>query len=243
MPRGRSASSVMPSTSSGGCSQPDLREHLARSRRRAGRRCSGRRRRTPARAAVRARASCALDGARRRAVGREDARREREVGQIVVELRLEGLLGLGDAVVHLVDQLPVKQPREHRQRREHDHGRQRDQRGELGADGRAGEAASATVIVSEGEVPLATWISWSAARRVVLPDGVRAGKRARARRRHRAGRRVRTPCPTGVPLEDAGDLRAPAGPRRHPRPRQRARAAPSGRASRRRRARPRPRAA
>ena len=44
--------------SSGGCSHADLREHVARSRRRGGRRCSGTRRRTSARGDARAPASC-----------------------------------------------------------------------------------------------------------------------------------------------------------------------------------------
>jgi hypothetical protein len=82
----------------------------------------------------RARRVLRLDGARRRAVGREDARREGEVIEIVVELRLERALGVGDAIVHLVDELPVQEPREDRQRRQHDHDRERNERGQLRSD-------------------------------------------------------------------------------------------------------------
>ena len=86
------------------------------------------------------------DGARGGAVGGQDARREREIAEIVVELGLEGALGVGHAVVHLVDQLPVQEPREHGQRREHDDHRQRDQRGELGPDGREAEAHEGVIV-------------------------------------------------------------------------------------------------
>ena len=54
--------------------------------------------------------------------------------EIVVELRLKGPLGVGDPVVDLVHELPVQQPRQHGQRREHHDDGQRDERRELGAD-------------------------------------------------------------------------------------------------------------
>ncbi len=80
------------------------------------------------------------DCAGRRRVEDEDARRERQDGDVVVELLLETSLGAGDPIVHLVDQLPVENPRQDGERREHDHGGKRDERRELGADGReAGE--------------------------------------------------------------------------------------------------------
>jgi len=77
-----------------------------------------------------------LDGAHRRRVHRQHARGERLVGEVVVELLLEPLLGAGDAVVHFVDQLPAQKPREHEQRGQHRDGDQRDERRELGANGR-----------------------------------------------------------------------------------------------------------
>jgi len=51
-----------------------------------------------------------LDGANGRRVHRQHARGERLVGEIVVELFLEPPLGAGDAIVHLVDQLPAQKP-------------------------------------------------------------------------------------------------------------------------------------
>ena len=75
------------------------------------------------------------DGSDRRRVVGEDARREREIGDVVVELRLEGAFGVRHPVADLVDQLAVQQPREDRERRQHHDDRQRDERGQLGADG------------------------------------------------------------------------------------------------------------
>ncbi len=76
-----------------------------------------------------------LDGTDGRAIVREDAGRERQVRDVVVELGLEGALGVGHATADLVDELPVQDPRQDRQRREHHDDRQRHERGELGADG------------------------------------------------------------------------------------------------------------
>ena len=78
----------------------------------------------------------ALDVVGRRRVHREHARGEGLVGDVVVELLLEALLGAGDALVHLVDELPAQEPRQHQQREQHRDGRERHQRGELRPDGR-----------------------------------------------------------------------------------------------------------
>jgi hypothetical protein len=75
------------------------------------------------------------DGTVHVAVGREQRRREAQVHDVVVELGLVGLLGVLDAVVDLLQELLVQQPREQRQRR-HGHGdRQPDESEELRADG------------------------------------------------------------------------------------------------------------
>ncbi len=98
-------------------------------------------------------ASCCARAASRAVMAREvapsaDRMREARVRslEIVVELGLEGALGVGHAVVHLVDQLAVEQPREHRQGREHDDHRQRDQRGELGPDGREAKSHEGLIV-------------------------------------------------------------------------------------------------
>ncbi len=75
------------------------------------------------------------DGAMHVGVVRQERRREAQIDDVVIELGLVGLLGVLHAVVDLLEELFVQEPRKQRQRRHRHHDRKPHEREELGADG------------------------------------------------------------------------------------------------------------
>jgi hypothetical protein len=75
-----------------------------------------------------------LKGARGGAIGRENPRGQGQVSNVVVELGLELTLGTADPIVRFVDELPVQQPRQDRERGEHHDRRKQDKSRQLRPD-------------------------------------------------------------------------------------------------------------
>ena len=150
----------------GGSVAPDLRDEVAVARRRAARRCR-----------VDGEEEARLLCARRRVVGgdgvapasRASTRAASDTSsEIVVELGGERLLRVAHAVVDLVEHLPVQEPRQDRQRREHHDDRERDERRQLRFDQ---SQSREHLAIGEGNSPSA--------------DHVRAiGRAGRVRSRH-----------------------------------------------------------
>jgi hypothetical protein len=75
-----------------------------------------------------------LKGARGGAVGRQHPRGQRQVCNVIVELGLELTLGAPDPIVRFVDELTMQQPRQDRERGEHDDRRKQDKSRQLRPD-------------------------------------------------------------------------------------------------------------